>query len=150
LFFWVFLLLLRGHRKTQGGVKEILIELRDPASALRYMAGVKGIEYSPRWVAIKSLKYFSQKGKFCLRIWKNGNLRGAPELFGFSESQSSTSACAEARMPAESVSQIEKIFHPRSIAVTGVSDKSYLRNATTSFTRKWKSCATTSFTLSRI
>jgi acyl-CoA synthetase (NDP forming) len=28
-------------------------------------------------------------------------------------------------MPAEIVSQIEKIFHPRSIAVTGVSDKSY-------------------------
>lgn len=28
-------------------------------------------------------------------------------------------------MPAEIVSQIENIFHPRSIAVTGVSDKSY-------------------------
>jgi hypothetical protein len=83
LFFLDFLLLLRGHRKTQGGVKEILIELRDPASALRYMAGVKGIEYSPLWVTIKSLKYFSQKGKFCLGIWKNGKPSECAGTFWF-------------------------------------------------------------------
>jgi len=33
--------LLRGLRKIQGGAKEILTELLNPAAALRFMAGGK-------------------------------------------------------------------------------------------------------------